>query len=293
MSKLKSFEQFVAEKDRASEIEQEVVDQGTPDIKGAEEVEDEAEEVQSGEEVAEATVVMDAVDPKSKGLLKLLKKHNVSIEVIDKNGPSGFPEVELTGDRKDLEKVLADSEHGWDDADLADYIEESNDTFKVKVELLGESDKAGIEAEDLKDETKDVSTEKEFDGKKVDETPADDSKELEDDLKGEGEAEGEEISESEESKLFSDVLTELYEGSCKNEAKAYEEDAHDEHTIESYMKENAALVAALAAKALKEMKEGCTIEAYEAACNEMIESYSKKMNEMKEMNHSAGAEDVE
>ena len=263
MSKLKSFEQFVAEKDRASEIEQEVVDQGTPDIKGAEEVEDEAEEVQSGEEVAEATVVMDAVDPKSKGLLKLLKKHNVSIEVIDKNGPSGFPEVELTGDRKDLEKVLADSEHGWDDADLADYIEESNDTFKVKVELLGESD-SGKEAEELEDE-----------------------------LEGEGDAEGEEISESEESKLFSDVLTELYEGSCKNEAKAYEEDAHDEHTIESYMKENAALVAALAAKSLKEMKEGCTIEAYEAACNEMIESYSKKMNEMKEMNHSAGAEDVE
>ena len=295
MSKLKSFEQFVAEKDKASEIEQEVVDQGTPDIKDAEEVEAEAEEVQSdeeSEEVAEATVVMDAVDPKSKGLLKLLKKHNVSMEVIDKNGPSGFPEVELTGDRKDLEKVLADSEHGWDDAGLADYIEESNDTFKVKVELLGESD-SGKEAEELEDETKDVTEPKEFDGEEVDETPNDDSEELEDELEGEGDAEGEEISESEESKLFSDVLTELYEGSCKNEAKAYEEDAHDEHTIESYMKENAALVAALAAKSLKEMKEGCTIEAYEAACNEMIESYSKKMNEMKEMNHSEGAEDVE
>ena len=50
------------------------------------------------------------------------------------------------------------------------------------------------------------------------------------------------------------MLTEVYE-SCKNEAKAYEDDAHDEHTVESYMKENAALIAALAAKSLKEMKE--------------------------------------
>lgn len=304
MSKLKSFEQFVAEKDRASEIEQEVVDQGTTDIKDAEEVESEAEEVQSdeeSEEVAEATVVMDAVDPKSKGLLKLLKKHNVSIEVIDKNGPSGFPEVELTGDRKDLEKVLADSEHGWDDAGLADYIEESNDTFKVKVELLGESD-SGKEAEELEDETKDVTEPKEFDGEEVDETPNDDSEELEDELEGEGDAEGDEISESEEAEEVNEnpaaaiavasMLKEVYEA-CKKEAKAYEEDAHDEHTIESYMKENAALVGALAATALKEMKEEYTTEAYEAACNEMIEAYSKKVNELKEMDHSADAEDVE
>ena len=219
MSKLKSFEQFVAEKDRSSEIEQEIVDQGTPDTKGTEEVEDEAKEVQADQEEQE----------------------------------------------------------------------------------IEESDKAGIEAEDLKDETEDVSTEKEFDGKKVDETPADDSKELEDDLKGEGEAEGEEISESEEAeeeaeeeaKTVAEMLTEIYESSCKNEAKAYEGDAHDEHTVETYMKENAALVGALAATALKEMKEEYTTEAYEAACNEMIESYSKKVNELKEMDHSADAEDVE
>ena len=73
----------------------------------------------------EATVEVDAVDPKDKNLGKLLKKHNVSMEVINKKGPSGFPEVKLTGDVKDLKVVLADDEYGWDDEDLADYIEES------------------------------------------------------------------------------------------------------------------------------------------------------------------------
>lgn len=86
----------------------------------------------------EATVVMDAMDPKSKILAKLLKKHKVTMEIIDNQGPSGWPEVELTGDRKDLEKVLA-SEDGWDDADLAEYIEESNGTYTAKVKSLNES----------------------------------------------------------------------------------------------------------------------------------------------------------
>lgn len=79
----------------------------------------------------EATVVMDATQPDDKAFLKFLKKNKVSIEVIDQEGPSGFPEVELTGKREDLEKVLA-SPDGWDDADLAEYIEESvvNEAFK-------------------------------------------------------------------------------------------------------------------------------------------------------------------
>ena len=81
--------------------------------------------------VNEATVVMDATQPDDKAFLKFLKKNKVSIEVIDQEGPSGFPEVELTGKREDLEKVLA-SPDGWDDADLAEYIEESvvNEAFK-------------------------------------------------------------------------------------------------------------------------------------------------------------------
>lgn len=74
----------------------------------------------------EATVDMDAMDHDSKGLAKLLKKHKVKMEILDMNGPSGYPEVRLTGKRKDLEAVLADDEYGWDDPDLAEYIEEGN-----------------------------------------------------------------------------------------------------------------------------------------------------------------------
>ena len=87
--------------------------------------------------INEATVIMDATDPKSKTLKKLLKKHKITMEVIDMNGPSGFPEVELTGDRKDLEKVLA-SDDGWGDADLKDYIEEGLNSSTVKVKLINE-----------------------------------------------------------------------------------------------------------------------------------------------------------
>ena len=96
------------------------------------------ESIKYAEAVLEASVVMDAMDPGSKVLRKLLKKHKVTMEIIDNDGPSGWPEVELTGDRKDLEKVLA-SEDGWDDAGLADYIEESNETFKIKVKALNEA----------------------------------------------------------------------------------------------------------------------------------------------------------
>ena len=111
-----------APEDKSTELEAELED--TVDAAG-------------DEEIAEASVVMDATDPKSKTLAKLLKKHKVTMEVIDQDGPSGFPEVELTGARKDLEAVLA-SEDGWDDAGLNDYIEESNDTFNVKVKSLEE-----------------------------------------------------------------------------------------------------------------------------------------------------------
>ena len=72
--------------------------------------------------VHEATVVMDAIDPKSKTLKKLLKKYNVKMKVLTMNGPGGnWPEVELTGTREDLQAVLADP-NGWDDPDLAENI---------------------------------------------------------------------------------------------------------------------------------------------------------------------------
>jgi len=76
--------------------------------------------------VCEATVVMDAIDPKSKTLKKLLKKYNVKMKVLTMNGPGGnWPEVELTGSREDLQSILADP-NGWDDPELGEYIEEAS-----------------------------------------------------------------------------------------------------------------------------------------------------------------------
>ena len=60
---------------------------------------------------------------------------------------------------------------------------------------------------------------------------------------------------------------------------------HDEHTIESYLKENSAMHAGMMANALKELKgdkDDYTIEMYEAACETIKEAYSKKIDEMKE-----------
>ena len=89
--------------------------------------------------INEATAVMDATDPKSKVLTKLLKKNKVKMEVIDMKGPSGFPEVELTGSRKDIMTVLS-SKDGWDDAGLGEYIEESaiNESKKAKAKKPNE-----------------------------------------------------------------------------------------------------------------------------------------------------------
>ena len=361
MAKLKSFEQYVAEK-QASANQEEI----------------------NNTEVQEASVVMDAVDPKSKGLAKLLKKNKVSMEVIDQDGPSGFPEVELTGKREDLETVLADSQYGWDDADLAEYIEESEETATVRVKSLNEEEVEESDEEveegnafgDAVRKAKEAGEDEfEFDGEtfKVEEAEAIEeavnasgyikagklgyndqflgrhslSKTLSLDLGlnpkheyGGGDWLGFDhvslyttggkkggtiladalsgkytydelkaaaadylgVKESEETEEVNEnpaaavavaaMLKEVYE-SCKNEAKVWEEDAHDSHTVESYMAENAALVATLAAGALKEMKEDYSTEAFEAACNSMIESYTTKINEMKESELADDATDVE
>ena len=236
-----------------------------------------------------------------KPLVQSLKKNKVKMEVEKEEGEHGYPEVKLSGKRKDIEKVLADI---WGPDSVSDYEDyfESVETEEVEV-VIESGEEAGLPAEDLKDETEVVDSDCE--------TPEDKSKELEAELEDTVDGAGnEEISESEESEevaeeeteevaeeeeeamLVSDMLKEVYE-SCKNEAKAWEDDAHDEHTIETYMKENAALVGALAAQSLKEMKEDYSVEAYEAACNEMIEAYSKKVNEMKESDSAVGEETPE
>jgi hypothetical protein len=95
----------------------------------------------------------------------------------------------------------------------------------------------------------------------------------------------------EETKPVADMLKACYEAVIA-EAKAWEEDAHDEHTIETYMAENASLVAGMAANCVKEMKENMESEAYEACLNKMNEAYAKKINESKEATVATDADDI-
>ena len=244
----------------------------------------------------------------------------------------GFDHVSLYAIGKKGGTILDDALTGkytYDElkAAAADFlgIKESEEVIEDEIveniEAVTESgEEAGLPAEDLKDETEVVDNDCETPEDKSDELEA----ELEDTVDAAGneeiseaeeteevaEEETEEVAEAEETeevaeeeteevaeeeeevRLVSDMLKEVYE-SCKNEAKAWEDDAHDEHTVETYMKENAALVGALAAQSLKEMKEDYSVEAYEAACNEMIEAYSKKVNEMKESDSAVGEETPE
>ena len=320
MAKLKSFEQFLSEMDRTEEVQQDVVATAEP----VEQSEEKAEEVQGNGDAVE-----ESAEELNEGLHPKLKKAQKAVEkgetVYGENVrfPGRFKIVKLD----DLFATV-DYEDGTEPMDMAsmniridslkfesvetETVEEScgacnEEPCVCKSEKVTESgEEAGLPAEDLKDETKEVDNNVEAPEDKSKELEA----ELEDTVDGAGNEEiseaeeteevaeeeteevAEEETEEEETMLVSDMLKEVYE-SCKNEAKAWEEDAHDEHTVETYMKENAALVGALAAQSLKEMKEDYSVEAYEAACNEMIEAYSKKVNEMKESDSAVGEETPE
>ena len=81
--------------------------------------------IENTDVLCEATVTMDAMNPSDKDFLKFLKKNKVEIIETTEDGPTGHPEITMQGKRKDLEKVLADGDLGWDDPGLAEYIEES------------------------------------------------------------------------------------------------------------------------------------------------------------------------
>ena len=244
MSKLKSFEQFLSERDRTEDIQQDVINTSTPDVKGAEEAEEEAEEVQGTEEITEAK----NANKDSKKIIKLVNKN-----------------IEAGSDKDDaLMDVLLDG----------GYFDETSDEY---IEFVASIDSKLVDPVDT------------FESKETEEEIEEVEEEAEEEIE---EVEEEAEEEAEEAKQVSEMLQEVYEA-CKNEAKVYEDDAHDDHTVESYMIENAALIAALAAKSLTEMKEEYSTEAFEAACNGMIESYTKKMNEMKETESSEDAGAVE
>lgn len=232
MTKLKTFEQYVLS--RAEEIEQDVVDAGTPDIK-------DVEEIDKDKEVAESHHDGNLLDWFN-GLTDEDLKSEKSFLALGKS--AGW-------DKKDLENIMADAEQG----------DESNVQWAKDIVVEGEAPAKEVEDVEAEAPAKEVESE---------ETESEEAK----------------------TKIVSEMLQDVFE-SCKNEAKVYEDDAHDEHTIESYMKENASLLAAFSAKTLKEMKEEYAVEAYEAACNEMVDAFSKKMNEMKESDGVPDASEIE
>ncbi len=75
--------------------------------------------------LTEAYIELDAIDPKNKVLLKQLKGLKVKMKVISKSGPGGGAAViGLTGKREALEDVVSNPVWGWDDPELAEFIEE-------------------------------------------------------------------------------------------------------------------------------------------------------------------------
>ena len=177
------------------------------------------------------------------------------------------------------------------------FVSEMDRTEEIEKEIVDMGTPEDKDVEEVDDEAEEVQGHGELsESEEVEESEeesVEESEETEEVEEDRAEEIEQEMKDMGTPKSLAEALTEMYEGMCKEEAKAYEEDAHDEHTIEAYMKENAALCASLAAKTLKEMKEDYAVEAYEAACNEMIESYTKKMNEMKEMDSAEEASDVE
>lgn len=331
MAKLKSFEQFLSEMDRTEEVQQDVVATAEPVEQSEEKAEEVQGNGDAIEEAVNASGYIKAgkLGYNDQFLGRRSLSWTLSVDLGLKAtdefvGPwLGFDHVSLYAIGKKGGTIIDDALTGkytYDElkAVAADFlgIKESEEVIEDEIveniEAVTESgEEAGLPAEDLKDETEVVDNDCE--------TPEDKSDELEAELEDTVDAAGnEEISEAEETEevaeeeteevaeeeteeveeeeveaaLVADLLKEVYE-SCKNEAKAWEDDAHDEHTVETYMKENAALVGALAAQALKEMKEDYSVEAYEAACNEMIEAYSKKVNEMKESDSAIGEETPE
>ena len=169
-----------------------------------------------------------------------------------------------------------------EDEDVAD--DESEDV----------DDDGEIEDEDVDDGSEDDDDDDDdVDDESDDDDDDDDESEDVDDESGDDDDASEEDTSTETVVTVEEMLSEGY-SKVKEAACAYEKDAYQDHTLEMYMKENAALVATLAAKAMEEgygeVKETeMTQEMYEAMCNELKEAYAKKIEELKEA-YGAGKE---
>lgn len=174
----------------------------------------------------------------------------------------------------DTEEVYSEDDKETEEGDQEAPEDEGEEGAKEVTESEDDDDEVETQIADIEDE--------ESEEHEAEESPEEEKEE-------ESSEEGEESEEAEAQATVEEMVKELYER-VKSEAKVWEEDMHDTHTIESYLKENAALMAMMAAKALKESKEDITQEAYEAACNGLKESYSKKIDEMMEAWDSEGEE---
>ena len=171
---------------------------------------------------------------------------------------------------------------------ILSFEEYSSQVKGPQVEETEMEDVAAADVEETEDETEEEEREEEVVLAEEPEEESDDDDDDDDDDDEESE-ESEELEESEdmeEPKTVSEMMAEAYEAAC-SEAQAYESDDYEDHTVEGYMKENAALAASLAAKAMEEayeaVKDGeMTVEMYEANCNSMKEAYAKKIDELKE-----------
>ena len=196
------------------------------------------------------------------------------------------------GDKTEVsEEEAEECPCGTDEEGNCIECEESTELPAEEEEEEKEDDDDGDDDDDSdedSDDEDDGDDEDEDDDEDDDEEAEEEAAEEEsEEVESEGEAEGEAVATVEE------MLSEGY-GKVKEAACAYEKDEYQDHTLEMYMKENAALVATLAAGAMEEgydeVKETeMTQEMYEAMCNELKEAYCKKIDELKET-YGAGKE---
>lgn len=242
MAKLKTFEEYIASMDSAEEIEKDIVAMGEP------------EEAEGGEDVIsddqpEAEAPAESEDEGA----------GEEAEEMESDAEEVHSEEDKETEEGDQEMP---EDEGEDGAVEVAEAEEKEEEDEVETQIADREEEGGDDAEAEGDES-------EEDAEDTDEESDDD------------EDEDEESEEAEAKATVEEMVKELYER-VKEEAKVWEEDAHDTHTIESYLKENCALHASMATEALKSCKEDITQEQFEAACNGLKEAYSKKIDEMME-----------
>ena len=177
------------------------------------------------------------------------------------------------------EEAPVETESDEEEVEIEDEESDEEESDEEEVEIEDEDDDGDDEDEESDDDDEDDDEDEESDD------DDDDDEEIESE---ESEEESEETIDApaEVPATVEEMLQEGY-SKVKEAACAYENDDYQDHTLEMYMKENAALVAALAVDAMEEgykevKEEEMTQETYESACNEMKESYCKKIDELKE-----------